>query len=84
MQREPYIGMSERYYKNYMQTLGGEVTDRTRIQIEREEERFASFDRMRLEAEQQLAAGSISQQEYDAVQKLVEENTKGQDACVCE
>ncbi len=80
MQREPYIGMSERYYKNYMQTLGGEVTDRTRIQIEREEERFASFDRMRLEAEQQLAAGSISQQEYDAVQKLVEENTKGQDA----
>ncbi|MBD5550790.1 MAG: hypothetical protein HDQ96_06370 [Lachnospiraceae bacterium] len=80
MQKEPYIGATERYYKNYMQTLQGEVTDKTRGMIAREEERLASFTLMRMEAEQNFAEGSISSQEYDAIQKLVDDNTKGQEA----
>lgn len=79
-QREPYIGATERYYKNYMQTLEGEVTDKTRAMIAREEERFASYTLMKVEAEQDFAEGKISLQEYDAIQKLVDDNTKGQEA----
>lgn len=80
LQKDPYIGTNERNYKNYMQTLAGEVTDKTRAVIAREEERFASFTLMRMEAEQNFTEGSISLQEYNAIQKLADDNTRGQEA----
>lgn len=80
IQREPYIGATERYYKNYMQTLQGEVTDKMRTVLAGEEERLASFTSMKMEAEEDFAREDISLQEYHAIQKLVDENTKGLEA----
>ena len=80
MQRTPYIGESERYYKNYMAIFGGEVTNKTREMIAKEEKRLASFAHIRDEAEQNFAQGKISLQEYESARKLAEDNTKGQEA----
>ncbi|MDR2671143.1 MAG: hypothetical protein LBC26_05425, partial [Oscillospiraceae bacterium] len=80
VQSVPYGDANERYYRNYMEVLAGPLSDRQRTAIDREQARLDGYDAMLQEAGGRYAAQQISYGEWYAVQRLVEENTRGRPA----
>lgn len=80
IQKDTTLTYQEQQYKSYMEQMEGAVTEEKRAWITEERERLDQYNAMLMEAKEQYDSGEITEQEWNAVQKLVSEQTRNQEA----
>ncbi|MCH1982533.1 hypothetical protein MCG98_08135 [Ruminococcus sp. OA3] len=78
--RSDYISVEEQYYRQYMERLKGPVTRAKTEVLKKEQERLLHYDTMLSDARKQYKAKEISAVEWNAVQRLVSDQTKNRSA----
>ncbi|UWP58669.1 hypothetical protein [Ruminococcus gauvreauii] len=80
VQRSDYISSEEQYYRQYMERLEGPVTRQKTEVLRKEQERLLYYDTMLSDAWKQYKAKEISDAQWNAVQRLVSDQTKNRSA----
>lgn len=76
----PYVSANERYYQSYMEQLEGRVTKEKMEIVVKEKTRLESYDKMLSDALKQYQRKEISDTEFNAIERLVNENCRGREA----
>lgn len=78
--QKPTLSYQEKTYKTYMEQLNGPVTEEKRNWIKEKDEHLNSYFTMLAESKEKYNNHTITEQEWYAVQQLVSDQTRDQEA----
>lgn len=80
VKQAPALSYQEQMYKTYMTQLSGSLTEEKRNWIKEKDEHLNSYFTLLSESKEKYNNHIITEQEWNAIQKLVSEQTKDQEA----
>lgn len=80
IKQSPTLSYQEKIYKTYMEQLNGPITDEKRNWIKEKDAHLNSYFTMLSESREKYNNHTITEQEWNAVQQLVSDQTRDQEA----
>ncbi len=78
--KHTYLPLDEYYYRQYMQALEDVTFDKGTALIDQEQKRFRKWDKTTKQAQQEYAAGNLTERKLQAAEELAAAETKGRNA----